>query len=379
MSEFGLELPPTTKLGADNKGEKAFIIGQSKVGIVLGVVAVLALVSSGLYYANITGAATFEADLKVETEMGESQKLSKLTAETHLQQAAAAFSEQMGKQQEEESDLTIMTQHISQVQQQVRSSIFTSIDDEKLTVADIKKVVDSEFEQMEKKIENILHEHLLTVKDSNQKSRSAMKVLHTELAQDMAQDIDSEKRYNEAKLNPKKQTKKTEVTKKANHSEKSINQIFDHVYTIAHKMEDHNIESLISTGVVAEWERDWGKILHDTESGKLDYDTAVKLIEEVITKDPAALKLAEVTNAFELIHEDGGRKGATELSNFRSLLKHVQWLPQYSSVLHELALWKNGKATTQQVLVWLQEQVHTGKLDDRWMAQATNASIATSE
>merc|ERR1712028_196991 len=103
-------------------------------------------------------------------------------------------------------------------------------------------------------------------------------------------------------------------------------------------------------------------------------------MENIITKAPAALKLAEATNAFELVHEDGGKKGVNEITNFRSLLKHVKWLPQYASVLEELSQWKADKKTTQQVLLWIQEQIQAGKLDDRWMAQAvqpTTAATAT--
>jgi len=69
MSEFGLELPPTTKLGNDGKGEKAFIIGQSKVAAVLGIVAVLALVSGGMYMSNSANSIEFTADLEAEHKM----------------------------------------------------------------------------------------------------------------------------------------------------------------------------------------------------------------------------------------------------------------------------------------------------------------------
>merc|ERR1712028_321862 len=182
-----------------------------------------------------------------------------------------------------------------------------------------------------------------------------------------------EQRYNEAqqKAHKNKQAKDDAYMKE---SEAHINQIFDHVYDIAKKMGDADIDSLIKPATVEEWEQ----LITDTETGKINYDDAVKKMEEVITKDDAALKLAEATGCFELIHEDGGAKGVTEVTNFRSLLKHIKWLPQYSAVLEEFASWKKGDKTIQQVLLWVQEQVSAGKLDDRWLAAAVKpAAIAT--
>jgi hypothetical protein len=50
---------------------------------------------------------------------------------------------------EEESDLKIMASHISYVHQQVHTSILQSIDDESLTVADIKRQVSKQFTIMQ--------------------------------------------------------------------------------------------------------------------------------------------------------------------------------------------------------------------------------------
>merc|ERR1711988_1476448 len=85
-----------------------------------------------------------------------------------------------------------------------------------------------------------------------------------------------------------------ESTKKI---EEHINAIFDHVYDLAEKMGDADIDDLLDTKKVAEWEQ----VLTDTETGKLAYPKAVEKMEEIITKAPAALKLAEVTSALRLI------------------------------------------------------------------------------
>jgi hypothetical protein len=66
MSEFGLELPPATKLGTDGKGEQASIIGQSKAAAAFCVVAVLVLISGGMYASNSANSATMTAQLEAE-------------------------------------------------------------------------------------------------------------------------------------------------------------------------------------------------------------------------------------------------------------------------------------------------------------------------
>merc|ERR1719258_1034298 len=117
-----------------------------------------------------------------------------------------------------------------------------------------------------------------------------------------------------------------ESTKKI---EEHIGAIFDHVYDLAERMGDADINDLLDTKEVAEWEQ----VLTDAETGKLAYPKAVEKMEEIITKAPAALKLAEVTSALQLIEQDGGAKGVTEVTNFRNLLKEVKWLPQYAAVV----------------------------------------------
>lgn len=107
MSEFGLELHPTTKLGTDGKGEKAFIIGQSKVAAALGVVAVLVLISGGMYASNSANSATITAQLEAEHTIEEHQRLSKLEAETKMAEMSAEMHKQSAKAADEESDLKV--------------------------------------------------------------------------------------------------------------------------------------------------------------------------------------------------------------------------------------------------------------------------------
>merc|ERR1712072_1553986 len=112
-------------------------------------------------------------------------------------------------------------------------------------------------------------------------------------------------------------------------------------------MGDADIDDLLDTKKVAEWEQ----VLTDAETGKLAYPKAVEKMEEIITKAPAALKLAEVTT-------------------FRNLLKEVKWLPQYAAVLEEFAQWKQGTKTVQQVLAWTEEKLAAGDIDGTWLAKA---------
>merc|ERR1711977_420026 len=134
----------------------------------------------------------------------------------------------------------------------------------------------------------------------------------------------------------------------------------------AEKMGDADIDDLLDTKKVAEWEQ----VLTDAQTGKLAYPKAVEKMEEIITKAPAALKLAEVTSALQLIEEDGGAKGVTEVTNFRNLLKEVKWLPQYAAVLEEFSQWKQGHKTVQEVLAWTEEKLAAGEIDGTWLSKA---------
>merc|ERR1711990_1245188 len=151
--------------------------------------------------------------------------------------------------------------------------------------------------------------------------------------------------------------------------EARINSIFTHVYDIAEKMGDADIDGLLDTKKTVAWDQ----LLDDAESGTLPFPKAVEAMEEIITKNPGALKLAEATNALALVEEDGGAKGVTEITNFRNLLKEIKWLPQYAAVLEEFSLWKEGKRTAEEVLVWTEQKMTAGELDGAWLAKAYEA------
>jgi len=371
MSEFGLELPPTTKLGSNGKGGKAYVVKESSMATILGIVAVLLLLSGALFLDIRSERTSFAADLSLQHKVGDHQRMGKLEAETKLQEVAAELSEQVGKEMEEESDLKIMAQHIQYVQHAVKLNIHNSIDDADLTVADIKKIVDEQFEAMTNQVGEILHDHLILVKDANKKSQAAMDEIQASITAEFeAQEKEDQHLKEEIDAaHTKSHTPKDGPTLEGAEKqrvESHIQMIFDHVYTLAEKMGDADIDNLLKPDTVKTWEQ----LLSDTEEGKVTYDDAVSKMEDIITKDPAALKLAEAAGAFDIIHADGGKKGVTEVTNFRTLLKHVKWLPQYSSVLQTLAQWKDNMRTTQQVLVWIQEQVQDGKLDQRWISEA---------
>merc|ERR1719240_2434017 len=177
------------------------------------------------------------------------------------------------------------------------------------------------------------------------------------------QKYDEEMVEKKAAGTPANEPSEEESTKKI---EEHINAIFDHVYDLAEKMGDADIDGLLDAKKVAEWEQ----VLTDAETGKLAYPKAVEKMEQIITEQPAALKLAEVTNALQLIEEDGGAKGVTEVTNFRNLLKEVKWLPQYAAVLEEFSQWKEGHKTVQEVLAWTEEKLAAGEIDGTWLAKA---------
>merc|ERR1711865_653239 len=157
--------------------------------------------------------------------------------------------------------------------------------------------------------------------------------------------------------------------------ETRINTVLEHVLSLAEKMGDTDIDALLDAKKVEEWEQ----VLTDAETGKLTYPDAVAKAEEIITTAPAALKLAEVTGALELIEEDGGAKGVNEITNFRNILKQIKWLPQYAAVLEEFSAWKNGERTIQEILVWTEDKMAKGEIDGTWLAKAyeTTAKAAS--
>ena len=381
MSEFGLELPlPTTKLGTDGKGPKAFVVKQSLMATILGVSAVLLLLTGCLFFDIRSQRTTFTHDLRVQSQMSEHQHTAKIEAEANLQQAAAQLSEEVAREKDEESDLAIMGSHITYVQHTVKSNIFKLFDDETLNVADIKKAVTEQFRTMQEEVESIMHDHLVTVKDANKKSQAAMEFLHNKLVVEMKEQQEEEKRYQDAKESahhtsaaPTPADPASEAVYKR--AETHINSIFNHVYDLAEKMtsvDGEDVNRLLKPETIKEWEQ----LLTDTETGKLNYDEAVKKMEEVLTKYTAALHLGHATGAFERMHKDGGKKGVTEITNFRNLLKHIKWIPQYGTVFQQLREWKSGNASTQDVLTWIQEQIKAGKLDDSWLNKAIETPTA---
>merc|ERR1719504_171569 len=310
--------------------------------------------------------ADFEAAIKQEHQFEEHQRASKVEAETKIAEMSAEMHKMNEKNKDNESDLKIMASHLQYVQQVSLINIMQSIDDESLTVADIKKTVNKQFKEMEKETEQILHDHLVVVEGANAKSNAEMDRIEAEV-REMTK---AQEKYDakmaakqEAAGAPPADEASDEETKKI---EQHINAIFDHVYDLAEKMGDADIDGLLDAKKVAEWEQ----VLTDAENGKLAYPKAVEKMEQIITEQPAALKLAEVTNALQLIEEDGGAKGVTEVTNFRNLLKEVKWLPQYAAVLEEFSQWKEGHKTVQEVLAWTEEKLAAGEIDGTWLAKA---------
>jgi len=336
------------------------------MAVILSIGAVL-LILSGCLFLDIQAERTkFSGGFAMEHRIEEHQRLSKLEAETKLAEMSAKMNAQMQSSKDEESDLKVMASHISYVQTQARMKITKSIDDESLTVADIKKTVDTQFGAMQKDIEGILHAHLVVVEGANMRSNAEMDRIEKEVQEEISAQAayDAQLQANGENLEKHRDSDVGPTENKM--IETRINAIFEHVYNLAEKMGDTDIDTLLDASSVKEWEQ----ILTDTETGKLAYPDAVAKMEEIITKAPAALKLAQVTGALQLVEEDGGAKGITEVTNFRNLLKEIHWLPQYAAVLEEFTAWKKGDRTLQQVLAWTEEKMAAGEIDGTWLSQA---------
>jgi hypothetical protein len=366
MAEFGLRLPPlptATKLGVDGKGEKAFIIAQSKVAVVLGVVFVLSMISGCMYITNSSNKEQYTSNIEVAHVIEEHQRLSKLEAQEKIAHMSAKMNQQAQTAKEEESDLRIMSSHIAYVHQRTHQKIMNEIDNESLKVADIKQQVEKYFSNMQGEISSILHDHLVVVEGANTKSHAEMDRIEAELQEMMLaqQAYDSKQDdFDASSKSGKSAASESEANKLI---EARINDIFSHVHDLAEKMGETDTDSLLSPGTVKEWEQ----VLADAETGKLAYPDAIAKMEQIIERAPAALKLAEATGALELIEEDGGAKGVTEVTNFRSLLKHIRWLPQYAAVLEEYKAWDKGERTVQEVLMWTEGKLAKNEIDGEWL------------
>merc|ERR1719178_36953 len=112
----------------------------------------------------------------------EHQRLSKIEAETKMAEMSAEMKKQAQLSADQESDLKIMASHLQYVQQVSLMNIMQHIDNQNLTVADIKKEVKGTFDSLEKETEQILHDHLVVVEGANAKSNAEMDRIEREVA-----------------------------------------------------------------------------------------------------------------------------------------------------------------------------------------------------
>merc|ERR1719451_20578 len=237
MSEFGLELPvPTAKLGVDGKGGKAYIVKQSGMKTIFAIVAVLLVLCGCLALDVQAQRTTFTSSMTMEHAHEEHQRLSKIEAETKMAEMSAEMKKQAQLSADQESDLKIMASHLQYVQQVSLMNIMQHIDNQNLSVADIKKEVKGTFDSLEKETEQILHDHLVVVEGANAKSNAEMDRIEAEV-QEMTK---AQQKYDEEMAEKKKaagtpanEPSEEESTKKI---QEHINAIFDHVYDLAEKM-----------------------------------------------------------------------------------------------------------------------------------------------
>lgn len=374
MSEFGLELP-TTKLGADGKGERAVIVKQSYAKVIAAVF-VISVLCAGLLFVDLRNEESQHAlEIQHEHRVEEHQRYSKLEAEKTMTQVSLDLQSQVQNQIDLESDLKVMAQHIDYEHSSTRTKLIKAVDDPKATVEDIKKILFTEFDTMNKNVMDILSD--LNEKAKEEADEAAVnaqrvqnQVMHEVEKQEKRDSALEQERQNKANGIAASPAEEAEEDAELESEDAEINgqlhAVFEHVNTLAEKMGDNDIDPLLDEENV----KDWEQLLADAETGKLSYPDAVAKMEKILSDAPAALKLADATGAIELVEQDGGKKGVNELTNFRNLLKQVKRLPEYAAVLDEFTAWKDGKRTIQQVLLWTQKQIADNKIDPAWMAKA---------
>lgn len=374
MSEFGLELP-TTKMGADGKGERAVIVKQSYAKVIAAVF-VISVLCAGLLFLDLRNEESQHAlEIQHEHRVEEHQRYSKLEAEKTMTQVSLDLQSQVQNQIDLESDLKIMARHIDFEHSSTRTKLIKAVDDPKATVEDIKQILFTEFDTMNKNVMDILSDINEKAKEEADEAavnaqRVQNQVMHEVEKQekrDSALEQERQKKANGIAASPAEEAEKdAELASEDAEINGQLHAVFEHVDTLAEKMSDTDIDPLLDEKNVKEWEQ----LLADAETGKLSYPDAVAKMEKILSDAPAALKLADATGAIELVEQDGGKKGVDELTNFRNLLKQVKRLPEYAAVLEEFTAWKDGKRTIQQVLLWTQKQIADNKIDPAWMAKA---------
>jgi hypothetical protein len=334
----------------------AYVVKQSSMRLILAITGLTILLAGAIYLDIRFERSSFTSNLSLEHKAEEHQRLSKLEAEEKLTSMSAVLSDQIRRVKLEVSDFKIMASHISYVQAEARKAITKAIDDEKNHGHDdIEKDVDKEFDKMAIEVKKILQDHLLTEEQLLDNSVQDAHRMQEEVLSEFKQQEDEDEK-----------SEQDRIASTDEDIEKRLDAVFNHVYQLAEKMGETDVDHLLKKETIVEWET----LLMHTESGQLPYPEAVKKMEEIIEKSPAALKLAEVTDAIELVEEDGGKQGVNEITNFRNLLREVQLLPQYSMVYEEFQSWKDGNKTVQQVLLWMQQKIAAGELDPAWMQKA---------
>jgi len=331
---------------------------------------------AGLLFVDLRNEESQHAlEIQHEHRVEEHQRYSKLEAEKTMTQVSLDLQSQVQNQIDLESDLKVMAQHIDYEHSSTRTKLIKAVDDPKATVEDIKKILFTEFDTMNKNVIDILSDLNEKAKEEADKAavnaqRVQNQVMHEVEKQEKRDSALEQERQNKANGIAASPAEEAEEDAELESEDAEINgqlhAVFEHVNTLAEKMGDNDIDPLLDEENV----KDWEQLLADAETGKLSYPDAVAKMEKILSDAPAALKLADATGAIELVEQDGGKKGVNELTNFRNLLKQVKRLPEYAAVLDEFTAWKDGKRTIQQVLLWTQKQIADNKIDPAWMAKA---------
>jgi len=369
--ENDLMLPTHQKMGANGKGERAVLLRHSYVKVIIGTIVALAFCAAFLFVDLGAERQMFSSTTGYMHAIEEAQRLSKVEAETKMSEVAGVLSATVAHAQAESSDLKLMGQHILYIQSQAREEVLGA----DMTDKDRAKA----FDKMNTDVKIMIAQHLQRLDKALATDHSTATQVHEDIAEELKHQETDDKELKKEEdaamhdvatgnfhhLDHKK------ASKEIDEIEARMTAVFHHVDDLANKMGNTDIDALLESSHVAEWEQ----LLTDTESGKVAYPIGIKKMEAILDKIPAALKLAEATGSIKLIEADGGKKGVTEITNFRNLLREVKRLPQYAAVLEEFDAWKKGRRTVQQVLLWVQKNISAKKLDGDWLSRASALSV----
>jgi hypothetical protein len=223
--------------------------------------AVLLLLAGALFADIKYERAAFTSGLTLEHKAEHRQRMGKLNVETKLTEASAVLDAQSQHMLSDESDLKLMGRHIEFIQNKDTKNILAIVDKaaiQKWDHSKTKNELRSAIEHMNKKVSNTVADEVAKLHKAATLSSKRVKRMQQEITEELAEQEEMDQEGNDYETN------KELLERQAQKKEDYLSAIFNHVYQLAEKLGDTDIDNLLDKKNV----REWGQVLEDTESGQ---------------------------------------------------------------------------------------------------------------